>query len=71
MSKNYKKKSKASNYFEFFLGFFTRFLWLSAFVSFVGIPVGIRGSARGLRTYAITAKNISQLSRKIRRSMIK
>ena len=71
MSKNYKKNSKASNYFELFLVFLTRCLWLSTFVSLVGIPVGIRSSARGLKTYAITTKIISQLSRKIRRSMIK
>ena len=58
MSKKHKKVCTTLNYIEHFLilgSTITGCVSISAFASSVGIPVGITGSAIGLKSWAITA----------------
>ena len=58
MSEKPKKVCRALNYFENFLVFVSYVsgcVWISAFTSFVGVPVGITSSAVGIKICAITA----------------
>ena len=58
MSKKHKKECKALNFFEHFLFYISAVngcVIISAFASLIGVPVGIAGSAVGIRISAITA----------------
>ena len=75
-SKNHKKVCTILNYIEyvFILGFtITGCIPISAFVSLVGIPIGIVSSPIGFKTCAITAgtKKYKSIINKMKRSMIK
>ena len=59
MSKKHKKVGTTLNYIEHFLilaSAITGCISISAFVSLVGIPIGITSSAKGLKLCAITAE---------------
>ena len=59
MSQKHKKASGALNCFELFLVFvsaISRCVWISAFASLVGVPIGIASYSVGLNTCAITAR---------------
>ena len=58
MSKNHKRVCTTLNYIEHFLilaSIITGCISISAFVSLIGIPIGITSSGIGLKIYAITA----------------
>ena len=58
MSRKHKNGCTAINYTEHFLiwtSIITGCISISAFVSLIGIPIGIRRSAIGLKIRAITA----------------
>ena len=76
MSKKHKKTSRNLNYFEHFLlsvSAVALSVSISAFVSLVGIPVGITSSAVRLKICAIVAgiKKYMTIIKKRRRYMIK
>ena len=65
MSRKHNKVCTTLNYIEHFLiltSAVTRFISISAFVSLVGIPLGIMSSVIGLKIFAIAAgiKSVSQ-----------
>ena len=65
MSRKHNKVCTTLNYIEHFLilaSAVTGFISISAFVSLVGIPVGIMSSVIGLKIFAIAAgiKSVSQ-----------
>ena len=58
MSKKHKKVCTTLNYIEHLLilaSTITECISISAFISLVGIPIGITSSATGLKTCVITA----------------
>ena len=58
MSKKHKKVCTSLNYIEHFLilaSTITGCVFISAFASLVGVPIGITSSAIGLKVCAITA----------------
>ena len=58
MSKKHKKVCTSLNYIELFLilaSTITGCVFISAFASLVGVPIGITSSAIGLKVCAITA----------------
>ena len=76
MSRKCKKVCTTSNYIDHFLILvpsITRCISISPFASFIELPIGITGSAIGLKIGVITAglKSISQYLRKRKRNMIK
>ena len=59
MSKKLKKICTTLNHFEQFLilaSTITGCIWVSDFASLLGIPIGIKSSAIGLKIYAIAAR---------------
>ena len=62
MSKKHKKICATLNYIQILASKITGCISTSAFVSLIGIPIGITSSAIGLKICAITAgiKNLSQ-----------
>ena len=60
LSKKHKKVCKTFNYTEhtlFFASTVMVYVSVSAFVSLVGIPLGITSSVVGLKIFVITARN--------------
>ena len=58
MSKKHKKISRVLNYIDHLLvviSTITGWVFISAFASFVGIPIGITSSATGIKICVITA----------------
>ena len=74
LSRKHRKFCTALNYIEHFLilaSTVTGCIWISAFASLFGIPIGITSSAIGLKICAITAGVKNYELRKRKRSMIK
>ena len=76
MSEKYKKTCKYLNYFEHLLilvSTVTGCVAISAFASLVGVLVGIRSSAVGIKICAITAgiKKYKSIKKKRRNSIVK
>ena len=60
MSKKHKKVCLTLNYIEHFLilaSIINEYVFISAFSSLIGIPIGIRSYAIGLKICAVTAGN--------------
>ena len=65
MSKKHKKVCTNLNYIEYFLilgSTITGCVYISAFASLVGVPIGTTSSAIGLKICAITDKKLKYIS---------
>ena len=70
MSKPHKKICTTLNYIEHFLilaSAITGCVFISAFASLIGIPIGITGSATELKICAITARIKTYLSKNLKK----